>query len=148
MALLVAGWLAAVLLAWIASPFASLPSPGEVWTALGSLWMNEGMAPELFTTLRLIFHALVLTVAISMVLSYASVLPVFRPLVEGVSKLRFLGITGLVVPFTLITGGGYELKVYLLTFGMTTFFVTAMAQVVVDIPRENFDHMRALGAGD
>jgi NitT/TauT family transport system permease protein len=48
----------------------------------------------------------------------------------------------------LITGGGYTLKVYLLTFGMTTYFVTSMAQVVMEIPRENFDHLRALGAGE
>jgi NitT/TauT family transport system permease protein len=82
------------------------------------------------------------------VLSYATVMPFFRPLVEGVSKLRFLGLTGLVIPFTLITGGGYTLKVYLLTFGMTTYFVTSMAQVVIEIPRENFDHLRALGASE
>ena len=145
---IVAVWLGLVLLIWIASPFASLPNPGEVWKSLGELWNTEGMAPELFTTLKLIFHALFLTVVISLVLSYATVMPFFRPLVEGVSKLRFLGLTGLVIPFTLITGGGYTLKVYLLTFGMTTYFVTAMAQVVIDIPRENFDHLRALGASE
>jgi NitT/TauT family transport system permease protein len=141
-------WVGLALVLWLASPFASLPGPNEVRHALADLWMNQGMAPELFTTLRLILHALALTVVISLVLSYATVMPFFRPLVEGVAKLRFLGITGLVVPFTLITGGGYELKVYLLTFGMTTYFVTAMAQVVVEIPRENFDHMRALGASE
>jgi NitT/TauT family transport system permease protein len=31
---------------------------------------------------------------------------------------------------------------------MTTFFVTAMAQVVLEIPRESFDHMRVLGASE
>jgi NitT/TauT family transport system permease protein len=106
------------------------------------------MSQDMFVTLKLLFHALFLTVVISLVLSYATVIPFMRPLVEGVSKLRFLGLTGLVIPFTLITGGGYTLKVYLLTFGMTTYFVTAMAQVVIDIPRENFDHLRALGAGE
>jgi NitT/TauT family transport system permease protein len=145
---LVAFWLAIALLFWIASPFASLPGPGEVWKALGEMWWDGGMGPELFTTLKLIFHSLAITLVISLILSYATVLPVMRPVVEAVSKLRFLGITGLVVPFTLITGGGYDLKVYLLTFGMTTYFVTAMAQVVVDIPREQFDYLRALGANE
>ena len=145
---LVLFWLGLAIVAWVASPFASLPGPGEVWRALGNLWMEGGMAPELFTTLKLILHALALTIVISMLLSYATVLAVFRPMVEAVSKLRFLGLTGLVVPFTLITGGGYELKVWLLTFGMTTYFVTMMAGVVVEIPRENFDHMRALGASE
>jgi NitT/TauT family transport system permease protein len=76
------------------------------------------------------------------------VIAFFRPLVAAVSKLRFLGLTGLVFPFTLLSGGGYALKVVLLTFGMTTFFVTAMAQVVMDIPRAEFDHMRVLGASE
>ena len=106
------------------------------------------MGPELFTTLRLILHALFLTLLISLVLSYATVIPFFRPVVEAASKLRFLGLTGLVVPFTLFTGGGYDLKVAMLTFGMTSFFVTSMAQAVIEIPREQFDHMRVLGASE
>jgi len=145
---LVAFWIAIAFLAWLAVPFATLPKPGEVWHALGSLWWEHGMGPELFTTLRLILHALLLTILISLALSYATVIPFFRPVVEAVSKLRFLGLTGLVVPFTLFTGGGYDLKVAMLTFGMTTFFVTSMAQAVIEIPREQFDHMRVLGASE
>ena len=145
---LVAFWVGLGLLLWLLSPFASLPTPGEVATAFGDLWWRQGLAPELFTTLKLILHALLLTVLISMALSYATVIGALRPLVAAVSKLRFLSLTGLVVPFTLITGGGYELKVWLLTFGMTTYFVTAMAQVVIEIPREQYDHLRALGAGE
>ena len=94
------------------------------------------------------FLSLLLTILISLSLSYATVIPFFRPVVEAVSKLRFLGLTGLVVPFTLFTGGGYDLKVAMLTFGMTTFFVTSMAQAVIEIPREQFDHMRVLGASE
>jgi NitT/TauT family transport system permease protein len=145
---LVALWAAAAFVVWLASPWQSLPGPGEVWAALGEMWWKGGMGPELFTTLKLITHALVLTVAISMALSYLTVVAFFRPLVAAVSKLRFLGLTGLVFPLTLLTGGGYALKVVLLTFGMTTFFVTAMAQVVMEIPREQFDYLRVLGAGE
>jgi NitT/TauT family transport system permease protein len=145
---LVAGWAAAAFIVWLASPWQSLPSPREVWTALGQLWWAGGMGPELFVTLKLITHALVLTIVISLSLSYLTVIAFFRPFVAAVSKLRFLGLTGLVFPFTLLTGGGYSLKVWLLTFGMTTFYVTAMAQVVMEIPREQFDHMRVLGASE
>ncbi len=148
LALVAGGWAALALLIWTASPWASLPGPGEVVAAFKTLWWEGGMGPELFTTLGLIGHALLLTVLISLLLSYATVINFFRPLVAAVSKLRFLGMTGLVVPFTLMTGGGYDLKVLLLTFGMTTFFVTAMAQVVIEIPREQFDHMRVMGASE
>jgi len=145
---LVALWAAVAFIVWLVSPWESLPGPGEVWRAFGSLWWEGGMGPEMFTTLKLITHALLLTIVISMVLSYLTVIAFFRPLVGAVSKLRFLGLTGLVFPFTLLTGGGYALKVSMLTFGMTTFFVTAMAEVVMSIPREQFDHMRVLGAGE
>jgi NitT/TauT family transport system permease protein len=147
MAVLGVGWAIAALALWIASPWKSLPGPGEVSHAFGELWWHFGMGPELVTTLKLITEALALTVAISLALSYLTVIALFRPLVAAVSKLRFLSLTGLVFPFTLVTGGGYALKVLLLTFGMTTFFVTSMAQVVIEIPREQFDSMRVIGAG-
>lgn len=148
-ALVLAGfWTLLMLLLWVVSPFQSLPTPGEVLRALTRLWWREGMGPELWSTLKLILHAVALTVAISMVLSYATVIAAFRPLVAAVSKLRFLGLTGLVFPFTLVTGGGYALKVALLTFGMTSFFITSMAQNVLEIPAEQFDHMRVLGASE
>jgi NitT/TauT family transport system permease protein len=146
--LIVLFWVLAVLGIWLTMPFKTLPMPADIWQALGALWWHRGMGPELFTTLRLIAHATVLTVLISLSLSYLTVIPFFRPLVEGISKLRFLGFTGLVFPFTLLTGGGYALKVALLTFGMSTFFITSMAQVVVEIPLAQFDYMRVLGAGE
>lgn len=146
--LIVAIWAGTALLVWIFSPFKTLPTPGEIWHALGELWWQRGMGPEIFTTMRLIAHATLLTVVISLLLSYATVVAFLRPAVEAASKLRFLGITGLVFPFTLATGGGYALKVALLTFGMTTFFVTSMAQVVIEIPRAEFDYMRVLGASE
>jgi NitT/TauT family transport system permease protein len=143
-----AGWAFALLLAWVVSPFESLPKPLEVWRALGTLWWQHGMGPEMFTTLTLIAQATLYTVVISLALSYLSVVPVFRPLVEAASKLRFLGLTGLVFPFTLAFGGGHSLKIALLTFGMASFFITSMAQAVIEIPRSEFDHMRVLGASE
>lgn len=148
MALVVAFWACALFATWTFSPFATLPTPSEVLGALGRLWWHGGMGPELLSTLRLIGEATLLTIIISMGLSYLTVVAFFRPLVVAASKLRFIGITGLVFPFTLVTGGGYPLKVALLTFGMATFFITSMAQVILEIPRVQFDHMRVLGASE
>lgn len=147
-AVLGAGWLAAALAAWALSPFRSLPTLGEIASAFGRLWSEGGLGAELFTTTRLIAVSLALTVGISLALAYASVVPALRPLAHGVAKLRFLGLTGLVFPFTLATGGGFRLKVGLLTFGMTTFLVTAVARIVDEVPRAEIDQMRVLGASD
>jgi NitT/TauT family transport system permease protein len=146
--LLTAFWLGLALLIWVFSPFQSLPGPGETWAALGRLWWEEGMGRELGATLGLIFRALFITVVSAMLLSYLTVIAAFRPLVEGIAKLRFLGLTGLIPLFTLLSGGGYNFKVTLLTFGMMTYFVTAMAQVVIELPKESFEHMRVMGASE
>jgi NitT/TauT family transport system permease protein len=146
--LLGAMWVGAAILVWIASPSATLPAPSEVWSALGELWWDAGMGPELWRTLLLIAHATLMTAVISLAFAYASVLRVFAPLVEALSKLRFLSLTALVFPLTLLTGGGYALKVVMLTFGMTAFYLTAMARVVREIPPARFDQLRVLGASD
>jgi NitT/TauT family transport system permease protein len=132
------------LVIWWRSPWAVLPRPGEVGAALGSLWMTQGLGPELWTSFKSNLQALAITLLISLALSYLSVLPVWRPIVTAVSKGRFIGLTGLTFIFTLIFGGGHPLKISLLVFGMTVFFVTSMASVVAEIPRERFDYARSL----
>lgn len=123
-----------------------LPGPSQVWEALGDLWWRGGLGPELFTTVKLIAVSLVCTVVLSLALAWSTVIPALRPLSAGVSKLRFLGLTGLVFPLTLMTGGGFPLKVAMLTFAMTTFLVTAIARIVAEVPGSALDHARSLGA--
>jgi NitT/TauT family transport system permease protein len=74
--------------------------------------------------------------------------PFMRPIATAVSKGRFLGLIGLTFVFTLLLGGGRPLKLALLVFGMTVFFVTSMADVVASIPKETFDHARTLRMGE
>ena len=133
-----------VLVVWWRSPFPVLPQPGEVFGALRSLWFTQGLGRELATSFAMNVEALAWTVAVSLALSYLTVLPAFRPIAIAVYKGRFLGLIGLTFAFTLVVGGGHPLKVSLLVFGMTVFFVTSMAAVVAEIPRDRFDHARTL----
>lgn len=148
MRLLVLVQAAAALLFWWSAPVPILPNPAEVALALRRLWFQEGLGRELLTSFSLNLEALGLTLLISLVLSYLTVVPVFRPLAGAVSKGRFLGLIGLTFLFTLMLGGGRPLKVALLVFGMTVFFVTSMADVVAAIPKDNFDHARTLRMGE
>ncbi len=132
------------LLVWFNSPFKVLPRPDEVLRALQTLWMTEGLGPELWTSFRLNLESLFWTVVIALTLSYLTVLPVFRPIVTAISKGRFLSLVGLTFIFTLFFGGGRPLQISLLVFSMTVFFVTSMAAVVASIPKEEFDHARTL----
>lgn len=147
-ATLVVAWGAAVVAVWAMSPVATLPAPREVASAVGELWWQGGLGPDLFVTLKLIASALACSLVISLALAWGSVIPAVRPITAGVSKLRFLGLTGLLFPFTLATGGGFALKVALLTFGMTTFLVTSLARIVREVPRTQIDYVRSLGASE
>jgi NitT/TauT family transport system permease protein len=142
--LIVAFQLAIVLLIWINSPFRVLPQPMEVARAFQNLWFEQGLGREVWTSFSMNLEALGLTVLLSLALSYLVVVPAFRPIATAVSKGRFLGLIGLTFVFTLMVGGGRPLKVSLLVFGMTVFFVTSMAAEVLAIPREKFDHARTL----
>ncbi len=143
--LIIAVQVGVALAVWWSSPSPILPSPGEVARALGQLWFQEGLGRELGTSLTVNLEALALTLVISLGLSYLTVVPFFRPLAAAASKGRFLGLIGLTFAFTLTLGGGRPLKVALLVFGMTVFFVTSMADVVAAIPKEALRQNAAIG---
>ena len=138
----------AALAIWIASPFEVLPTPMQVWEAFKEMWRHQGLADELWVSYRLVLHALLLTVVISILLSYLTVMAFFRPIAQAISKMRYLSLVGFSFVFTLMGAGGYYLKLYLMVFGMTVFFVTSMAAVVAAIPKEQFDHARTLRMGE
>ena len=144
MRLLILVQCAAALVFWWTSPLEVLPRPHEVIRAFGGLWLEQGLGRELMTSFTMNLQALALTVVFGLLLSYLTVVPFFRPLASAVSKGRFLGLIGLTFIFTLLLSGGHSLKVALLVFGMTVFFVTSMSDVVAAIPKENFDLARTL----
>lgn len=128
---------------WLFSPTLFLPKPKEVWQALGEMW-SEGLGGELITSFYLNLQAIALSGILSLLLAYLTVIPFFRPIVSLLSKLRFLSMVGLTFFFTLMATTGHELKLFLLVFSVSVFFVTGMAEVVASIPKEKFDLARTL----
>jgi NitT/TauT family transport system permease protein len=144
MKIIIAFQIGLFLLIWVLSPFKILPQPGEVWKGFQNLWLNQGLGVELIASFSLNIQALIITAIISIGLAYLTVLPFFRPLVSAIGKGRFLSMVGFSLVFTLLLGGGPALKLSLLVFGMTVFFVTSMASVVAEIPKSEFDYARTL----
>jgi len=132
---------------WLFSSTVFLPKPIEVFHALGQMWV-EGLGAELITSFYLNLQAIALSTLLSLVLAYLTVIPFFRPIVSLLSKLRFLSMVGLTFFFTLMATTGHELKLYLLVFSVSVFFVTGMAEVVASIPKEKFDLARTLRMGE
>jgi NitT/TauT family transport system permease protein len=137
---------AAIALGWHTAGGA-LPAPGEVLSALATLWNERGLADALATSFLLNAEAIAWSALLSLALAYLTVLPALRPLVGAVSKLRFTGLVGWGFVLTLWARDGHQLKLWMLVFGMVPFFATSMAAVVAAIPAERFDHARALRMG-
>jgi NitT/TauT family transport system permease protein len=138
----------ALLFAWTFGSALLIPSPLEVLNAWFRLVKEEGLLYELGVSMKTNAEALGFSSIISIGLAYLTVLPVMRPIAQFISKSRFFGMSGFVVIFTMAFGGGHGLKVSLLVFAMSVFFITSMATVVSEIPREKFDHARSLRMGE
>ena len=141
--LIVVGEAALFLLLWFLSPYKVLPRPGEVFTALGTLW-REGIGQELFVSFGLFMEALGLASVLSLGLAYLTVLPLFRPIALVVSRGRFLSLVGFSIIFILMLGGDRPVKLALLTVGMSVFLVTSLLSVIAEIPRSQYDYARTL----
>ncbi len=137
-----------LLLVWATSSYPFLPKPMAVLSAFTDLWNHEGLGQELLTSFTLNVQAMAWTTLISLGLAYLTVVPAFRPIVLAISKGRFLGMVGLTFFFTLILSSGHRLKVGLLVFGVSVFFVTSMVDVVAQVPKEKFDLARTLRMGE
>lgn len=130
---------------WQTVPMAFAPTPEAIALAWWNLMVHGDFGLEILASLRLCLEATLLTVAIGLLISYASVLPFFRPAVALVSKLRFNGVVGLTFYFYMLTQTPHELKLALLVFTMVTWFVTMMVEEIQNIPKAEYELARTLG---
>ncbi len=140
--------IAVLLLVWTTSSFPFLPKPKGVLNAFLDLWNHEGLGHELGISFLLNGEAMFFATLVSLLLSYLTVVPFFRPIVAAVSKGRFLSTVGLTFFFTVMFTDAHRLKVSLLTFAVSVFFVTSMMDVVSQIPKNKFDLARTLRMGE
>lgn len=142
--IMVVGQVAVAMLIWFLSQSTLLPTPVEIFQAFGRLTQEENLIQELWVSMALSLEAMLYATLISLLIAYATVIPFFRPLAFLVSKFRFLTLVGLSFVFTMITHSGHGLKVWLLVFGITVFFVTNMVSVVQTVSRNELNHARTL----
>jgi NitT/TauT family transport system permease protein len=136
-----------LLVFWFLSPRGLMPKPGEVWESFSDLFHN-GMVSELMTSFFLNVQAMIVASIVSLGLAYSTVFPFMRPIVTGISKLRFLSLAGLTLLFTVMTTSGHQLKLSLMVYSVSVFFVTSMVDVILSIPKEKFDLARTLRMGE
>lgn len=132
-----------LLLAWY-STGELIPKPHEVLNALGNFFKEGDLVRELFVSTGLCLEAMAIAIILSLIVSYLTVLPFFRPPAFLISKGRFLTLVGLSFVFTLMVSGGHSLKVWLLVFGISVFMVTSLISMIKSIPKADFNHARTL----
>ncbi len=124
-----------------------IPRPLEIVHSFHDL-MRQGLVYELLVSFLLNVEALALATGFSLGFAYLSRFAVGFPISTAVGKMRFLGMTGLTFLFTILVGGGHDLKLTMLTFGVTVFMTDSMVAEVKSIPLERFDHARTLRFGE
>lgn len=129
-----------VLWYWIYMSTPLIPRPGEILTAWVDMVRTQGLLQDLFTSAALCFKALGISVIISLLLSYLSSLTFFKSFSFVTEKTRFLPMIGLSFIFTLMSTTGHDLKIKLLVFGMTSFIVNSMTNVVNSVTKVEYNH--------
>lgn len=137
--------LAMFLTMWTFMPISGLSSPVEIISSLKSLVLEQGLVRELLVSILVILKAIFYSSVISLALGYLSTALIFRPFSTAVSSFRFLGFAGIPFLFTLWTSSGMELKLWLLTFGMTVSLTTTIVAEVKSLGKDQVDYARTLG---
>lgn len=143
MRILAGGQVAFFLLVWALAPSKILPSPLETLSALESL-LSQGLVGELLVSIKLNLVSILIGSGFSLLLSYSTRIPFMRPIIAVFSDLRYLSLAGIALGFTIALGGTYWLKVSVLAFSISVFFVRSMVDVINHIPAEQYDLARTL----
>ena len=144
---IVLGWVALLLGFWFVSSLGErhlFPSPQQVLRGFVELY-NEGLVVHIVSSLLLCFTAIAIAILISLIVSYLSVIPVVKPLAKGLSKLRYLPLTGITFYLAILISDARTMQVWVLVVFMSTYLTTSLLSMLNAIPQEEFDHARSLG---
>jgi ABC-type nitrate/sulfonate/bicarbonate transport system permease component len=121
-----------------------LPTPSKVIAAVFTTIASPSFFDDFFSSLGLTLQGMGISIFIALIVSYLSLVPVFKPLAEFIVKCRYLTLTGLIFVFTLYTKDGHQLKISLLIFGIVPFFVTSFLSVIASINSQEFELCKTL----
>ena len=143
--LMLAAQAAIALALWALGGSRALPSPLEVAHAWIDLVQRQGLLVELWASVKVGVAALLVSTAAAVALACLSTAPVFMPAARMAAAMRFLGFAGLTYVFMLAASDAHWLRVWILSFGMFVFMVTALLAEIAATPRDQVDHCRTLG---
>ena len=143
-ALLIGAYAAVIFLAWQFFCPVGLPHPGKVWNAWFELVSQYNLLGELGASAQTALLAMTVTIVAAMILAYLSRVPVFMPLVELITKFRFLSLIGISFIFLLFTSTSFQAKLFTMSFTILTYLLTGVIAVIRDIPQRMYSYSRTL----
>lgn len=141
------GWLVLIFGFWGLNSFGTthiFPTPAQVFDGFVDLY-EGGLIVHVFSSIWLCTQSVLIAVFISLVLCYASPIPILKPLSNFISKFRYLPLTGISFYISILVKDARAIQVWVLVVFMSTFLITSLLSMIKDIPDEEFDHARSLG---
>lgn len=142
--LVISAWIVLGFLLWQFNDNIFFPKPLAVLHAFERI-REQGLLLQFGVSLWTMMWAIIWTLVISHTLAYLSALSAFRPLATFVTGWRYFGFVGLLLPLTLLFPDGGTLKIVMLSYGMSVFYLSSLLGIVQNIPEEQYDHARVLG---
>ena len=142
--LLIAFYALVFFLLWQYFGPSGIPKPATVWAAWKDLVMHQNLIGELFSSMQTCLLAMLITILVTLFLAYISRIPFFSPIIDILTRFRFLSLIGLSFIFLLLTGTSYQAKVATLSFSILTYLLTGLIAVIRDIPQRMYNYSRTL----
>lgn len=120
------------------------PTPINVFTNFINFLSSGDFYDNLFSSLFLTCRAMLISIVIALLFAYSYTLPFFKPLVEFISKCRYLTLTGILFVFMLVLQNGSSVKLSVLIFGIVPFFVTSLLSVICNISTDEINQGKSL----
>lgn len=129
---------------WTMYPSPLLPRPSTELLAYQELLSKHDLFLHFWSSFMTSLQSNGLMLLIGLSLAYLSTLPAISPVVEFISKFRFISLIGLPLVFMLMLGMGNRVKVGMIVFSLGVYFLTAMADVIASVDAEQLNDARTM----
>ena len=145
-AFIAAIWIVLLMLFWFYATSGEkklFPPPELAWQGFKDLY-SEGLVVHIASSLWLCLQATVISIIFSLFFAYLSPVPVFKPVVTMLSRMRYLPLTGITFYLAMVVHDARSMQVWVLVIFMSLYFITSLMSVIKNIPQEELDHARSL----
>ncbi len=134
-----------LVLFWIMIMPNVIPGPLEILGAFPTLIKEQQLFAHWASTFKLTAVALLCSIVAALLISFSTVLPLMRPLVAFVTKMRFLSLVGISIVFVMLADDLTTARIYLLMFGIVPYMTTSIVSVVDSTEKLRLDCAKTLG---